>query len=91
MGGNRRRTPDHLAKKLIQIRMALGLSQNQLIRELGLDDQIVQATISGFEVGRREPPLHILLLYARLAGVSVDMLIDDELDIPVRLPARKRK
>ncbi len=38
--------------------------------------------ISGYETGKREPPLPVLLKYARLAGVSTDVLIDDKLKLP---------
>jgi hypothetical protein len=43
--------------------------------------------ISAFELGTREPPLPVLLAYARLAGISTDVLIDDELDLPKKLSA----
>ena len=39
------------------------------------------AQISQFESGRREPPLMVLLAYAKLAGVSTDALIDDKQDV----------
>ena len=37
-----------------------------------------------------EPPLPVLLAYAKLAGVSTDVLIDDELDLPAKLPAKPK-
>jgi transcriptional regulator with XRE-family HTH domain len=37
------------------------------------------ARLSEYESGIREPDLLVLLRYARLAHVSVDVLIDDEL------------
>ena len=37
--------------------------------------------ISRFETGQREPSLLMLLEYARLAGISTDVLIDDKLDL----------
>jgi transcriptional regulator with XRE-family HTH domain len=80
--------PKRLAEKLIQLRAKLGLSQNQLIRELGVD--LTQSRISEYETGKGEPPLPVLLRYARLAGVCVEVLIDDELDLPAGLPARPR-
>jgi hypothetical protein len=43
-----------------------------------------------FELGEREPSLIVLLRYARAAGVSTDVLIDDELDLPKRLPVKRR-
>ena len=37
--------------------------------------------LSEFERGRRTPPLLILLDYARLAGVHLDDLVDDNTDL----------
>lgn len=69
--------PQHLAAKLRQIRESLGLSQNQLIQGLGLDGRLTQAEISAFELGKRVPPLVVLLRYAQLCRKPVDELIDD--------------
>ncbi len=80
--------PKRLAEKLLQIRQSLGLSQGELVRQLGVEDAITRSDISKYETGQSEPPLLILLRYARIAGVSVDVLIDDELDLPVNLPAK---
>ena len=88
MGKRARRKPERLAEKLVQIRTALGLSQNELIRELKVD--LTQNRISEYETGKGEPPLPVLLRYARVAGVCVDVLIDDELDLPAKLPAKPR-
>lgn len=89
MGRTSRQKPLRLANKLVAIRQALGLSQNELIRHLGMDD-LIQGTISAYELGNREPSLLVLLSYARAAGVYVDVLVDDELDLPVRLPAHPK-
>ena len=86
MGQVPRSRPKCLAAKLLQIRESLGLSQNGMIRHLRLREVISQNGISAFERGTREPPLPILLRYARVAGVWVDVLIDDELDLPESLP-----
>jgi transcriptional regulator with XRE-family HTH domain len=77
-----------LPEKLVQIRLALGLSQNEMLRRLELHEKLSRTTISAYELGTGEPPLPILLRYARLAGISTDVLIDDELDLPGKLPAR---
>ena len=79
MGKTRRDSPRKLAKKLKQIRVRLGLSQGDLAKRLGVKER---ASISGYELGTREPSLPILLKYARLAGVSTDLLIDDNLMLP---------
>jgi transcriptional regulator with XRE-family HTH domain len=45
------------------------------------------SAVSQYELGTREPPLPVLLKYARLAGVIMDVLVDDEMDLPKRLPS----
>ena len=90
MGTARRPKPKKLAKKLKQIRFALGLSQNEFIKRLGFEKELVQGTISTYELGKREPSLPLLLRYAQVAGVCVDVLIDDKLDLPARLPSKAK-
>jgi transcriptional regulator with XRE-family HTH domain len=86
MARGARLKPKRLSEKLVQIRVSLGLSQNELIRQLDVD--LTQNRISEYETGVGEPPLPILLRYARLAGVCVERLIDDNLDVPAVLPAK---
>lgn len=90
MGQASRERPARLPEKLLQIRTALGLSQDGMIQRLGLTNRLSQFTISNFEHGAREPSLIVILKYARIAGVAVEVLIDDELDLPERLPAAAR-
>jgi transcriptional regulator with XRE-family HTH domain len=84
--GSARPKPERLAEKLRQIRLALGLTQSEMLKRLGVEDQIDYTRISGYESGLREPPLTTLLRYARVAGVYVEDLIDDDLDLPEKLP-----
>ena len=77
-----------LPEKLKQIREVLELSQNELISKMGLEGMIFQGNVSQYELGRREPPLPVLLQYARTIGISTDILIDDELDLPELLNPR---
>ena len=86
MGKTPRPKPVRLPEKLLQIRDSLGLSQNGMIRRLGLSEDLYQGSISGYELGTREPPLPILLKYAQVAGICVDVLINDDLDLPENLP-----
>jgi len=86
MGKASLRKPARLAEKLSSIRNSLNLSQNELIRNLGFGDEITQSQISAFERGARIPSLPVLLAYARLAGISTDVLIDDEIELPKKLP-----
>jgi transcriptional regulator with XRE-family HTH domain len=87
MGRYPRRKQARLAGKLLQIRFALGLSQNEMLRHLRIEESLYRTSISNYELGDREPPLYVLLRYARAANVFVDALIDDELDLPDKLPA----
>jgi len=78
----KRPAPKKLAGKLTQIRKNLGLSQTEIVRALRYKASPLRASqISNFEQGKREPPLMLLLAYARLAGISTDVLIDDNLDL----------
>jgi len=79
--------PARLPEKLLQIRLALELSQDGMLQRLGLGETLSRTTVSAYEVGTSEPPLPVLLEYARAAGVWVDVLIDDELDLPDKLPS----
>ena len=91
MGKKARRKPERLAEKLVRIRTALGLSQSEMLRRLEAEDEIDYTAISKYELGRNEPSLLILLQYARVAGVSTDVLIDDRLDLPAKLPAKLKR
>jgi transcriptional regulator with XRE-family HTH domain len=90
MGSRPRPKPERLAEKLLQIRLALGLSQDGMLSRLELKESHFRSAVSGYELGTREPPLPVLLKYARVAGVCVEVLIDDELDLPEKLPATPR-
>jgi len=66
--------PERLAEKLLQIRLALGLSQSELLRRLGFEDLMDYRRISEFERGTTEPHLSVLLQYTRAAGVTWKIL-----------------
>lgn len=90
MGKSARQRPKRLAEKLLKIRESLGLSQNEMVATLEVEENLSRSMVSGYEVGRREPSLIVLLRYARLAGISMDVLVDDEIDLPEKLPAKRR-
>ena len=85
-----RERPRRLAEKLRAIREKLELSQTEMLRRLGAEERMAYHRISEFESGKGEPSLIILLEYAHAAGLCVDVLIDDRLDLPERLPARPK-
>ena len=83
MGRSYRTRPKKLGAKLRLIRMRLGLTQSQMIQKLGVKDEPLRpASISGYELGEREPPLIVLLRYARVAGVPMEILVDDKMKLP---------
>lgn len=83
--GHAREKSLKLASKLLAVRKGLGLSQNRLVALLGPVNTLYREDISKFERGLREPPLPTLLRYARLANLSTDDLIDDEVDLVVNI------
>ena len=91
MGQATRERPSRLPAKLKHIRESLDLTQYTIVEKLGRTGRLNQGMVSAFERGVREPSLIVLLKYARLAGVVVDILIDDEKDLPEKLPVRPKK
>jgi transcriptional regulator with XRE-family HTH domain len=90
MARSPRPKPTRLPEKLLQIRLALNLSQGEMLRRLRLHEKLSRTTISAYELGTGEPPLPVLLDYARMANVWMDVLVDDELDLPAGLPSAKK-
>ena len=86
--GNPRPRPERLANKLRQIRESLELSQTQMLVRLGFEDTMHYGRISQYENDEREPNLNTLLAYARVAGVHLEDIVDDDLDLPSKLPGK---
>ena len=89
MGSRRPKTP-RLAEKLLEIRQKLGLSQNEMVRRLGLEDEFDQERVSKYERAVLEPPLSVLCAYADAANLYIDALARPDRDLPDQLPARTR-
>ena len=60
------------AKRLKELRLARGLSQEQLAKELNL----VKSSISMYEQGKRKPSFEVLEAIADFFNVNLDTLID---------------
>jgi transcriptional regulator with XRE-family HTH domain len=91
MGSGKRTQPKRLKDKLKAIRLKLDVTQERmadLLKARAPGEYLHASYISQFERGLREPSLIVLLAYARLARISTDVLIDDKLELPKRLPAR---
>jgi len=90
MGRTARPRPKFLSQKLLEIRLKLGLSQNEMLARLGLREKLYRTAISGYELGTSEPPLPTILEYAKVAGICTDVLLDDKLDLPAKLPSKPK-
>lgn len=83
MGRAERPKPKLLASKLKKIRQYLGFNFEEMIAKLNCPDiALYPASIYEYEIGKREPPLPVLLRYSRVANVDLEKLVDDELDLP---------
>jgi transcriptional regulator with XRE-family HTH domain len=93
MGRAKRACPERLPSKLLSIRKALDLTREVLLEKLyGLmpkrnRPKVYAQNISAYEQGKREPSMITLLAYAKLARLHLEVLVDDELDLPKRLQA----
>jgi transcriptional regulator with XRE-family HTH domain len=92
MGKANRPRPSRLAEKLLIIRRRIdgGLSQNEMLRKLGLEDDLERDRISKYERDTLEPPLYVLLRYAEAANVYLEAIVDDRVDLPDSIPSRKK-
>jgi len=83
MGRSYRSRPLKLGTKLKIIRTQLGLTQTEMVKALAVKDEPLRASsISGYELSQREPPLLVLLKYARLAHCTMEDLVDDKIKWP---------
>ena len=73
--------PKRLGEKLRAIRERKGWTLDQMAKTVGKTGISRRTRVYEWEIGIRQPDLSALLIYARLAGVSTDMLIDDDLDL----------
>jgi transcriptional regulator with XRE-family HTH domain len=89
MGRSRRNKPKKLSHKLLAIRKGLQMSQTQMAKALQL--KVHYSAVSNFELGTREPDLIVVLRYARLAGIPMEAIVDDKLNLPEGLPQRSTK
>ena len=87
--GRSRKKQRNLAKKLLRIRRTLGLSQIKLVNVMEIDN-LAYNRISEYESGRREPSLSVLLAYARVAGLHLEEIVDDNIELPEKLPGKVR-
>ena len=75
----KRARPQRLAEKLLAVRQRLALSQTQMVQRLNVQGHY--GRISEYERGTRQPSMLTLLAYARVAGVHIDDLVDDSIEV----------
>ena len=75
--GHKRPTPRHLPAKLRAVRNNFGVSQYRLAGSL----QVGRTRLSEWEWGRRMPNWSVLIRYAKLAGVPLEFIVNDEVDL----------
>jgi transcriptional regulator with XRE-family HTH domain len=92
MGKANRPRPNRIGEKLLIIRQRIngGLSQNEMLKYLGLEDDLERDRISKYERNTLEPPIMVLLSYAKAANVYLEVIVDDKLDLPDHIPAVKK-
>jgi len=74
--------PKKLGKKMRQIRESLGMSQREIVAALNYKDGPLRGSqISQYENGQREPTMMLVLAYARLAKVPMEVLVDDKMKL----------
>ena len=83
--GNPRPKQKRLGQKLLQIRKELDISQDRMPERLGRPD-LHPGRISEYEQNKREPSLLTLLAYAELAGVHLEDIVNDNVDLPAQIP-----
>lgn len=87
MGTSRRPRPARLATKLRFIRMSMDITQAEMFKRLGdTGTRLYVGHIDDYEKDRRVPTLQVVLAYARVAGISMEAIVDDALDLPDRIP-----
>lgn len=92
MGRAPRPRPMRLAAKLLEIRTKLGLTQQQMFERLGdTGTRLYARHVDDYEKDRRIPHLEVVLAYARAAGILMEEIVDDALDLPDRIPPRRKR
>jgi transcriptional regulator with XRE-family HTH domain len=61
-----------------------------MLELLDLPPEFSQSNISAYERGTKEPPIFVIMRYAEVANVWIDVLVQDSLDLPHVIPSRRK-
>jgi transcriptional regulator with XRE-family HTH domain len=86
----KRYIPGRLGEKFLHIRTALNLTQQSMLERLKLPPEFSQSNISAYERGTKEPPIFVIMEYAEVANVWIDVLVRDSLDLPNIIPSKRK-
>ena len=91
MGGKQLDKPKRMGDKVRKIRVMLGLTQQEMFELLERHGAKIHIGYIGlYEINDRVPALKVALAYARAAGIQMEILVDDELDLPKKLPSKPK-
>ncbi len=85
MGRGKAEKPKRLAQKLRDLRLKMNLSHREM-RDFLLAQKVKVhlGYISLYEIGERSPSLLVVLAYSNIAGISMNFLVDDDLELPTK-------
>lgn len=85
---HKRKRPARLPAKLLEIRQKLDESQGGILKRMNLDGEFERDYVSKWERGVMEPPLHVLLAYAEVVNIFLEILVRDDIKLPDTLPTK---
>ncbi|HEV7644788.1 MAG TPA: helix-turn-helix transcriptional regulator [Pyrinomonadaceae bacterium] len=91
MGSKQLVKPERIGEKVREIRRKLGITQEQIFELLTHHGaKIHVGYIARYEINERTPTMLVTLAYARAVGIPMEILVDDELDLPKKLPGKSK-
>ncbi len=92
MGGKEQRVkPKRMGEKVREIRLRLGITQQKMFELLERHGaKIYVGYIGSYEINEKIPTILVALAYARAAGIPMETLVDDELDLPKKFSGQSK-